>query len=121
MAAVRDYDLGLDLRTAAYVCALGKIYTVYKEAGITFSWTPTRFISIINIIELIAVVKLLLSLLYYLLLYFLQILLAIYDGWFTDKTVKKLYFSSIECANLHSTYSLTFVCSTSALRVYLYI
>ena len=37
MDAVRDYNLGLDLRTAAYVCALAKIYTVYKEAGITFS------------------------------------------------------------------------------------
>lgn len=37
MNAVRDYNLGLDLRTAAYVCALRKIYTVYREAGITFS------------------------------------------------------------------------------------
>jgi glutamate dehydrogenase (NAD(P)+) len=37
MEAVRDYNLGLDLRTAAYVCALRKIYTVYREAGITFS------------------------------------------------------------------------------------
>ena len=37
MEAVRDYNLGLDLRTAAYVCALEKIYTVYREAGITFS------------------------------------------------------------------------------------
>ncbi|CAI8003235.1 Glutamate dehydrogenase, mitochondrial [Geodia barretti] len=37
MEAVRDYNLGLDLRTAAYVCALRKIYNVYREAGITFS------------------------------------------------------------------------------------
>ena len=37
MNVVRDYNLGLDLRTAAYVCALTKIYTVYQEAGITFS------------------------------------------------------------------------------------
>lgn len=37
MTAVREYNLGLDLRTAAYVCALTKIYTVYREAGITFS------------------------------------------------------------------------------------
>ena len=38
MKAVREYNLGLDLRTAAYVCALEKIYTVYLSAGITFSW-----------------------------------------------------------------------------------
>lgn len=37
MRAVREYNLGLDLRTAAYVCALEKIYTVYLAAGITFS------------------------------------------------------------------------------------
>ena len=37
MEAFREYNLGLDLRTAAYVCALEKIYTVYREAGITFS------------------------------------------------------------------------------------
>ena len=37
MKAVREYNLGLDLRTAAYVCALEKIYTVYLSAGITFS------------------------------------------------------------------------------------
>ncbi len=35
MRAVREYNLGLDLRTAAYVCALQKIYTVYLAAGIT--------------------------------------------------------------------------------------
>ncbi len=37
MATVREHNLGLDLRTAAYVCALRKIYTVYESAGITFS------------------------------------------------------------------------------------
>lgn len=37
MRAVREHNLGLDLRTAAYVCALKKIYIVYREAGITFS------------------------------------------------------------------------------------
>ena len=37
MKAVTNYNLGLDLRTAAYICALEKIYTVYQEAGITFS------------------------------------------------------------------------------------
>lgn len=37
MTTVREHNLGLDLRTAAYVCALEKIYTVYESAGITFS------------------------------------------------------------------------------------
>ena len=36
MRAVKEYDLGLDVRTAAYVCALEKIYNVYISAGITF-------------------------------------------------------------------------------------
>ena len=34
MKTAQKYDLGLDLRTAAYICALTKIYTAYKEAGI---------------------------------------------------------------------------------------
>ena len=34
---VREFNLGLDLRTAAYVRAMEKIYTVYRDAGITFS------------------------------------------------------------------------------------
>lgn len=37
MGAVRDHGLGLDVRTAAYLCAMKKIYTVYIAAGITFS------------------------------------------------------------------------------------
>ena len=36
MRAVKEYDLGLDVRTAAYICALQKIYNVYIAAGITF-------------------------------------------------------------------------------------
>ena len=36
MRAVKEYDLGLDVRTAAYICALQKIYNVYISAGITF-------------------------------------------------------------------------------------
>lgn len=36
MNTVREYNLGLDLRTAAYVCALTKIYTVYRITGATF-------------------------------------------------------------------------------------
>lgn len=36
MNTVREYNLGLDLRTAAYVCALTKIYTVYRNTGVTF-------------------------------------------------------------------------------------
>ena len=37
MKVMREFDLGLDIRTAAYACALQKIYTVYLAAGITFS------------------------------------------------------------------------------------
>ena len=34
MNAVREFDLGLDLCTAAYAYALQNIYTVYPAAGI---------------------------------------------------------------------------------------
>lgn len=37
MNVMREFDLGIDIRTAAYACALQKIYTVYLAAGITFS------------------------------------------------------------------------------------
>lgn len=33
----REYDLGLDMRTAAYMSALEKIFVIYQEAGLTFS------------------------------------------------------------------------------------
>ncbi|CAF3687552.1 unnamed protein product [Rotaria sordida] len=36
MTTAKSFDLGLDLRTAAYVTALEKIYTVYSAAGMTF-------------------------------------------------------------------------------------
>ena len=31
------YDLGLDLRTAAYIMSVSKIFRVYNEAGLTFT------------------------------------------------------------------------------------
>ena len=36
MQTAMRYDLGLDVRTAAYVNAIEKIYNVYVSAGITF-------------------------------------------------------------------------------------
>ena len=36
MQTAMRYNLGLDIRTAAYVNAIEKIYKVYDSAGITF-------------------------------------------------------------------------------------
>jgi glutamate dehydrogenase (NAD(P)+) len=36
MQTAMRYNLGLDIRTAAYVNAIEKIYHVYVSAGITF-------------------------------------------------------------------------------------
>jgi glutamate dehydrogenase (NAD(P)+) len=36
METAQRFNLGLDLRTAAYVTALEKIYNVYSTAGLTF-------------------------------------------------------------------------------------
>jgi len=33
MDTAEDFDLGLDIRTAAYISSIGKVYQVYKEAG----------------------------------------------------------------------------------------
>jgi glutamate dehydrogenase (NAD(P)+) len=37
MRVALKYDLGLDLRTAAYIASIEKIFKVYNEAGLTFS------------------------------------------------------------------------------------
>ncbi|BFZ03355.1 hypothetical protein BsWGS_06394 [Bradybaena similaris] len=37
MRTAQEYNLGLDLRTAAYMSAIEKIFDVYQEAGLTFT------------------------------------------------------------------------------------
>jgi len=37
ISTARTFDLGLDLRTAAYVNAINKVFKVYNEAGFTFT------------------------------------------------------------------------------------
>jgi len=37
MHIVKEFNLGLDVRTAAYIGSIQKIYQVYSEAGLTFT------------------------------------------------------------------------------------
>jgi len=37
MECAKVYDLGLDLRTAAYISSVSKIFNCYKEAGLSFT------------------------------------------------------------------------------------
>ncbi|CAL1530721.1 unnamed protein product [Lymnaea stagnalis] len=37
MRTAMEYNLGLDIRTAAYMCSIEKIFDVYQEAGLTFT------------------------------------------------------------------------------------
>lgn len=38
MRCAEEYNLGLDIRTAAYIVAIEKVYNTYTIAGLTFSW-----------------------------------------------------------------------------------
>lgn len=37
MLLAMQYNLGLDLRTAAYISSVSKIFNSYNEAGLTFT------------------------------------------------------------------------------------
>lgn len=37
MKAAMKHNLGLDLRTAAFIVAIEKVFKVYQDAGLTFT------------------------------------------------------------------------------------
>jgi len=50
MHTVLMHNLGLDIRTAAYIVGLEKIFGVYRSAGITFTWSFLLMIFYVRVV-----------------------------------------------------------------------